>query len=329
MEDLMNRMGMAERAGLLYAPTCKAEQNALKGMTNGSVITRPYPGMFARAPSWDALTVSERHLRMMRTLARMHPDWVFCVPSAALVLGFDVSNSCMHRLHLVCSGEASRRNTASVMWHHLRDMKVMTVGGMRVSSAERTIVDCMRWLDFSRGLAIADSALRVCAKDQDWLLACCHAVDRRTYGLRQAKLVAAYADARAESGGESIARAAMIEEGFSLPMLQVEIPDPLSSTPHRVDFLWTLADGRWVLGEFDGREKYRNPRMTRGKDAVDVLADERLRESHLTLGGSVVRFSWQDMRNRRRLAHLLTAYGIPHEREPRRFDLRPLDCRKI
>ena len=312
----MNRMGMAER-------------NALAGMAHGGAIMRPYPGMFALVPRWDAMTASERYLRVMRTLARMHPDWVFCGPSAALALGFDVPNSCIHRLHLVCSGEASRRSTEAVMWHHLRGAKAMAVGGMRVSSIERTVVDCMRWLDFPRALAIADSALRVCAKGQDWLLSCCRAVDQRTHGLRQAKLVTAYADARAESGGESIARATMIEEGFSLPTLQVEIPDPLSGMPRRVDFLWTLADGRRVLGEFDGREKYRNPRMTRGKDAVDVLADERLRESHLTLGGSVVRFSWQDVRNRHHLVRLLMAYGVPQEHEPRRFDLRPLDCRKI
>lgn len=325
----MNRMGVAERAGLLYVPVRKAEQNALGGMAHDGALIRPYPGMFVPISSWDAMTVAERHLRVMRTLARMHPDWVFCGPSAALALGFNVPNSCIRRLHLMCSGEASRRSTKSVMWHHLRGEKAMVVRGMRVSSVEQTVVDCMRWLDFPRALAIADSALRVCAKDQDWLLACCRAVDRRTHGLRQAKLVTTYADARAEGGGESIARATMVEEGFSLPTLQAEIPDPLSGAPRRVDFLWTLADGQRVLGEFDGREKYRNPRMTHGKDAVDVLADERLRESHLTLDGRVMRFSWQDVRNRHRLVQLLMAYGIPQEHEPRRFDLRPLDCRKI
>lgn len=43
----MNRMGVAERAGLLYVPVRKAEQNALGGMAHDGALIRPYPGMFA------------------------------------------------------------------------------------------------------------------------------------------------------------------------------------------------------------------------------------------------------------------------------------------
>ena len=41
----------------------------------------------------------------------------------------------------------------------------------------------------------------------------------------------AYADGRSENGGESIVRGIMIDLGFALPELQVEIEDPLCPEP--------------------------------------------------------------------------------------------------
>jgi hypothetical protein len=124
--------------------------------------------------------------------------------------------------------------------------------------------------------------------------------------------VAALANGLSESGGESTARAVMIEEGFMWPTLQKEVTDPVDkSKKFRVDFYWQLPSGD-VAGELDGREKYRNPEMTNGKDAVDVLADERLRESRVSgTNVKIMRFSYGNVLNTEFFCHLLTSYGIP------------------
>ena len=60
--------------------------------------------------------------------------------------------------------------------------------------------------------------------------------------------------AEARNGGESMARAIMIDLGFVPPDLQVEICDlDESDQVVAVDFHWMLPDGGVVVGELDGR----------------------------------------------------------------------------
>ena len=103
-----------------------------------------------------------------------------------------------------------------------------------------------------------------------------------------------------------------------MPELQAKVADPLEAGRHwRVDYLWKLPDGRRVAGELDGREKYVSPEMTGGRAALDVLADERLRESRISASGiQVMRFSWRDLADARRFASIMDAYGIPRAPMP-------------
>jgi len=113
-----------------------------------------------------------------------------------------------------------------------------------------------------------------------------------------------------------MARAAIIEEGFELPDLQVELHDPMDGAAYRVDFLWTCPDGRRIIGELDGWEKYLDPAMTEGRGTLGVLVAERQRESRITMSGaSVVRFSYRQVRDHGYLARLLAAYGVPRALE--------------
>ena len=129
-----------------------------------------------------------------------------------------------------------------------------------------------------------------------------------------------YADARSESGGESIARAAMIQHGFALPELQVALPRPLDRRrSYRVDFLWTRLDGSRVIGEFDGMQKYEDAALRGGRTPMRVLADEQHREAQLTLYGMpIMRFSSKDVANTGRFVKLLDQYGIPRDDETAR-----------
>ncbi|MBR1828943.1 MAG: hypothetical protein IJ781_05465, partial [Atopobiaceae bacterium] len=121
-----------------------------------------------------------------------------------------------------------------------------------------------------------------------------------------------YADPLAANGGESVARAVMIEQGFMIPELQAEVTDPLDpSQTYYVDYRWQLEGGD-VIGELDGRDKYVLPEMMGGRDTLGVVIDERHRESRLTVPGTkVLRFSFRDVMDVERFVSLLELYGIP------------------
>ena len=65
-----------------------------------------------------------------------------------------------------------------------------------------------------------------------------------------------YANTKSENGGESLARAIMLELGFVEPELQHEFPNPnYPQSPYRADFMWKV-NGKIIVGEFDGTDKY-------------------------------------------------------------------------
>ena len=71
------------------------------------------------------------------------------------------------------------------------------------------------------------------------------------------------------------------------------------------------------MGELDGGEKYVNPKMTGGKSALEVMRDERRRESRVTAScDAVVRFSPADVADNWRFSQLLDAFGVPRDHEP-------------
>lgn len=192
-----------------------------------------------------------------------------------------------------------------------------------MTNAERTAIDCMRTLPFAYGLAVADSATR--ARGWSDLHLAHHLFTTsmgRPHGICRARLVALLADGRSESGGESIARANMIREGFTLPDLQVEVPKLAGGCPYRVDFAWGHSagdptDGAPIYGECDGRIKYTDPTILGNGDTVDALLRERRRESRLTLtSSSIVRFSPEEAKSRTVLSRLLETFDVPRACQP-------------
>ncbi|WP_239443039.1 hypothetical protein [Gordonibacter sp. An230] len=182
----------------------------------------------------------------------------------------------------------------------------------------------MRTSGFDQALATADSALRVSGMTSASFAACFEHMGGTHTGTAHAVRTMRYADARSESGGESIARAVMIRRGFALPELQVVLPQPLNrERSFRVDFLWNRTDGGKVLGEFDGMQKYEDATMLAGRSSLRALADERHREAQLTLYGMpIVRFSYQDVMDEGRFAELLDRYGVPRNDEDARIERR-------
>ena len=316
---VLDAVASAEERRTCLIPESVAQRRHLRELLAEGVVTEPERGAYITTACWDALSKPGRDLVLMRTLCAMHPTWVFCGTSAALAYGLDVSNRCLGTLHVCVVGDrhvrwpAGRLGTRRARWHPMRHDTPSTIADIRVTSPVRTVADCLRTLELPYGLAIADSYLRTMGSTSKRLVEDISNL-RHLPGIGQALRTASVASPLSESGGESIARGTMLSLGFAEPELQVEFPDPVDrGRRFRVDFFWRLDGSRGIIGELSEREKYVSPGMTGGRGAVDVLADERIRESRLTASGyPIVRFPFETVTDLRTFARLLESFGVPH-----------------
>ena len=314
----------AERQRTCLAPSSPRERETLRRHVEQGKAIRPVRGLYARASYWNTISKQEKAIHVLRALQGLHPSWTFCHESAALAWGLPVALERLDAIHVAVSKANRKSSSGAVRWHVVEDDEPAVIQGLRVTSLTRTAFDCVRTQDFKRALAIADGAVRLSGSRPSSFVSAFKRISHSHTGVRHAVRTMHYADARSESGGESIARATMIEQGFALPQLQAILPRPLE--PHRtyqVDFLWTRLDGSKVIGEFDGMQKYENEALRNGRSALRVLADEQHRESQLTLYGMpIVRFSYQHVMQASSFANLLKRYGIPQNDEIARTERR-------
>lgn len=287
-------------------------------------LVSPAHGLYARRAWWDALGYSAQTLAIMRSLQATHPGWVFCGPSAALALGCDVSYSQQRPLHVMLKSGSVSAQTVLVTHHRLTlntddaRERPLEVRGLRVTPLLRTILDSLRWMGFREGMVVADWAMGTRGVAwQDFVEYAYHRIGS-CRGVRSALSTFVRATGLAESGGESIARAVMIEQGYLLPAQQVEVPDPLRpGRTFRVDFVWVRADGRVIVGECDGLRKLLDPKMTGGRTPQQVLLDQRKREGLITAYDvSVLRFTYEEAAGVSELVRKLDLYGVPRLGSP-------------
>lgn len=310
---LQSGFDLAERNGSLLIPETRSQVDACRLRCDMGVVTEPQWGMFARASYWERLSPSARTLHILRGLQDKHPGWCFCGISAAVVYGLPVSSAHFGETHVISPHGVRIDVRNRVRVHVRKGYRVHRLLGVRVTSLERTVFDCIRDLEFCEALAVADACLRRYGLSQENLLAFVRDKGRGARGVARARRVLACSNGLSESWGESVARGLMIKLGFAAPELQViiDLPHELGG-PRRVDFLWRLPDGTLIIGEFDGKVKYRDAGMLRGRDAVDVLVEERQRESRLSsTHAAIVRFTYDDLRDSSRFAELLDSFGVP------------------
>ena len=165
--------------------------------------------------------------------------------------------------------------------------EVVEVDGIAVTSVPRTLADLARTLPFEPALVVADAALhRHRATPAAFEEAVARAAGRE--GSPPARRVAAAADLRAESPGETRSRVAIARAGLPPPALQHEVPELRAVT----DFYWEEFR---TVGEFDGKVKYGRS-LRPGEDPGEAVYREKRREDALRdLGLKVVRWTWDEL----------------------------------
>lgn len=316
-EELSGLLESAAKRGTCLAAVDARRRKALSLRRDAGVLLSPRPGMFAETSLWQSLDAREKHLHIARAMATKRPETVFCATTAALAYGFSVSlngafGTDVTRIHVMGGpGSHASRRCGTEYHAHVED-ETWRSSGLLVTSPARTVFDCARTLTFPDALAIADSALRSGLMESEGL-ARLVGEGRGLKGIAKAVAVLRRMDARAESGGESLLRARIIELGYKVPELQVQFENPVEpGKPFRIDMLSRRADGGRVALELDGRWKYENDAMLGGRDLIAVLLDERQREAAVTACGlEIMRVRYKDLLDDVRLTRLLDAYRIP------------------
>lgn len=328
-KDLGDMYDAAEENETCVVAFSQSDRQLLMRHAEADGLICPLPGLFARAASWEELNPNERVLWAMRGLAALHPGWIFSSTSAALAHGLRVPYDASRTIHVVLPHRQARLDCPPVGPElvpgkriHVEfecvkpalfgELPVERHDGLRVTEPLRAVFDSLRDLDFSNGLVVADSFLGTRDLTADELVGRLSSVPGPRQGLSHVTATARYADARAESGGESYARGRMIVNGYAVPDLQVVFADPVDGRELRADFVWRRSDGASIIGEFDGFEKYRNPKMTNGDSADRLLVRQNQRDTHLNLCcDAIFHFCWEDVKRDYRLCNILDRYGVP------------------
>lgn len=139
------------------------------------------------------------------------------------------------------------------------DDDVALVGQTRVTSQERTALDCARWLPRLQAVAALDQFLRVGVDPGALAARAARVAGERN--ARQLREVLVLGDRGAVLPGESWTRVVIVDTGFPRPRTQISVPGPLGTSLF-IDLGY--ADYR-VGVEYDG-ERHHMARRDRERD---------------------------------------------------------------
>ena len=282
--------------------------------TDGWVRVRR--GVWMPEAAWAPLPPEQRHAALVQATALVCADegQVFALESAAAVWGLPRVEPWPSAVRtLVTSGRP--RGSPGVRPHVGAEAETVLASGLRVTGVARTIVDLARTGSLSSAVAAGDHALRHAMCTVDELRSEAAAVPARVRGRPMATLLADLADGDSMSVGESLSRVQMFLLGLPRPRLQVR-HDDAEGLIGIVDFDW---DG--VIGEFDGKIKYRVPEGSDPHEAAEVVWREKRREDRLRARSQVARWTWEVALDGPRLAAVLAARGIVPTPRSSWFDL--------
>lgn len=297
VEALAHNGGVATRRDLRAAGV---SPKALEWALRCGHVVSPCHGVVADGESWRSASGEIRHRRLLRVITAERPGAVAAGPSAAVVWDLPTAAGIPERPVLTTARSVARPQYGSSSpacvrrraW--LREDEVTVVGGVPVTGLVRTVVDVARGGSVPWGLAAADAACRR-GVTPDELVAAVQAM-APVPGSRRAAVVASWADPRAESPLESVARAVMRLLGLPCPDLQVWVEG--DGRRYRADMIMTAL--RTVV-EVDGKVKY----VGHGAAPEQAWKDKRRRDDFLSWGYEVERFVAADSYRPQRWGRML------------------------
>ncbi len=295
LRDLAARQGFVVRTA--QARALGLSRGRARWLVGRGEWTAPGPGVLAplgvrSAAPWrgpaerdapdDPLVARRAHALTASGAALRNPDHVGSGRSAALMHGLPTFRHPQAPvLTAAPTTTLGRRGAVHARGAALTGDDVQDWFGAPVTTPARTVVDLAR-LDRWDGVIAADAALHSACVTPAELQAAAHRA-RGWPGVRRAREIIAFADARSESPLESLTRLRLHDDDFPAPELQVELAVPGRLRPYRVDFLW--PDQRLIL-EVDGRVKYRGDSQWNEKGRTIALRK---------LGFRVERARWTDV----------------------------------
>lgn len=275
-------------------------------------LIRLVAGRYIRADQWARFAGDEQHTMLA------------CAAASALRRGAAVSHasaaaswrlprlgSWPARVH-VTDPTLARTTTNRFTVKHASPLTASDTiqhNGLLVTTPSRTVADIALTSPLRQTVIALDHGLRVGLFGKEDLSGAFSSRPSARGSVR-AQTALAFADARADSPGESLSRVIMYESRFACPVLQKEFRSPHGETAF-VDFWWPQSG---IVGEFDGLTKYRDASLRQGRSAEDIVILEKYREDWIRALPEVrgfVRWGWRDLTTAGRLPQLLRAAGVP------------------
>ena len=250
-------------------------------------------------------SVRPGHARDLRYLQRVqaaqlaaNDELLFARHSAAVLWQLPVVDDWPTAVHVISPVALGGRSTAGLRRHTVGPAQSVQLGGLRVTSLARTVVDIARTATLREAVVMADAALhglrdrsgRVIRAPISKAELLAELGDARSgSGVVKARVAIEIADGAAESVGESCSRVGIHLLGFAMPQLQVSFSDRFGKIG-TVDFWWPEFK---LIGEFDGFVKYEEPAFLKGRTPQQALRDEKVREDRLRKEGrNLTRWGW-------------------------------------
>lgn len=272
-----------------------------RGVAKGELVKVRH-GVYASAALWRSLAPWEKYLARVHAAALVHPDAIFCLESAAALLGMPIFGDPVD-VHMLVPAKRSSRLVAGVRTHRSsEDRTIVEIAGLAMTSPEDTAVDLARLRHPAIGLAAADAALRIAPASSADALTRMSEARISSRGRDIARWPLARATAKSETTIEAVSRAVIEWLGFPAPELQVVFRS--SGKEDRADFVWTHIN---LGGEADGDLKYDG----RYGDAREVLRRQTLRDRRLrTHLRAVAHWGWTDATTVTPLRDILAGAGL-------------------
>jgi hypothetical protein len=288
-----------------------AEQRALQRAVHRGRLVRIRAGVLADVDHVAALDARERYRLLVRaSLPYVPPGAALSHLSSSVLRGWPHVGDWPDRVHVIDPGASRNRSTRWFAVHAGARHPPPTganVDGVPIVSRARTVADLARVLPLAESLPIVDHALRHRETTADALLHELHSSGR--HALDRATRAIELGSPLSDSAAESLCRVRFIELATPTPVQQHRFDDG-----HRtaiVDF-WFAEQG--VVVEVDGRVKYEDPAMLRGRSPSQALWAEKQREDWIRGRPGVrfvVRVTWAMLMAPERLRAELRRVGVP------------------